>query len=47
MTPTELQSESGIPIFLKKRDLIDINDIESYLQQLKLRVSKSLNAGEG
>jgi len=26
MTPTELHSKSGIPIFLKKRDLIDIND---------------------
>lgn len=41
MTPAELQSKTGIPVFLKKRDLLDINEIELYFQQLKARVAAS------
>ena len=38
MTAGEFQSRPGIPVFLKKRDLIDLNDIDEYLTQLRKRV---------
>jgi TIR domain len=47
MTPTELQSKPGIPVFLKKRDLVDINEIELYFQQLKSRVATDSIDNEG
>ena len=37
ITPTELQNRPGIPVLLKKRDLIELNDIEVYLEQLAAR----------
>jgi len=40
ITPTELQSRPGIPVLLKKRDLLELNDIEVYLEQLKERVQR-------
>jgi len=40
MSATEFQSRPGVPIFLKKRDLLDINDIELYFQQLKARAGE-------
>jgi TIR domain-containing protein len=43
MTATEFQSRSGAPIFLKKRDLLDINNIELYFQQLKARTGEIVN----
>jgi hypothetical protein len=47
MTATELQAKSGIPVFLKKRDFLDINDIETYFQQLKSRMSNQYSTDEG
>ena len=41
ITPAELQSRSGIPILLKKRDLIELNDIDTYLNQLRLRIGSA------
>jgi len=41
LTPAEVQSRPGVPIFLKKRNLIELNDIESYLRQLRARVKRS------
>lgn len=38
ITATELQSRPGIPILLKKRDLLQLNQIEVYLDQLSGRV---------
>jgi hypothetical protein len=38
ITSSELQSRSGVPILLKKRDLIELNDIDTYLSQLRLRI---------
>lgn len=38
ITPAELQSKSNIPIFIKKRDLLLLNDIETYFEQLRARV---------
>ena len=39
LSAAELQSRESIPIFLKKRDLIDINDIDRYFVELATRVS--------
>lgn len=38
ITAAELQSRPGIPVLLKKRDLLELNDIEVYLNQLAVRV---------
>ena len=40
ITPTELQTRPGIPVLLKKRDLLQWNDIEVYLEQLQGRVQQ-------
>jgi hypothetical protein len=37
ITPGELQTRPGIPVLLKKRDLLELNDIETYLEQLRRR----------
>ena len=34
----EFQSKPNAPIFLKKRDMIYLNDIDQYFEQLRLRV---------
>lgn len=41
ITPAELQSRSGVPILLKKRDLIELNDIDTYLNQLRIRIDSA------
>jgi len=38
ITATELQTRPGIPVLLKKRDLLELNDIEIYLGQSGARV---------
>ncbi len=45
----ELQALPGVPVFLKKRDLLPLNDIDTYLAQLRLRAtakSSPRSAGE-
>ena len=37
ITAAELQTRPGIPVLLKKRDHLELNDIEIYLTQLKAR----------
>ena len=37
LSPTEFQSKPGVPVFLKKRDLIELNEIDTYLKELKQR----------
>lgn len=37
MTPSEFQSQPEVPLLLKKRDLVELNKIDTYLKQLKLR----------
>jgi TIR domain len=37
MTAADLQARPGMPIFLKRRDLIDINAIEQYFEELARR----------
>ena len=39
LSAAELQSRESIPIFLKKRDLIDINDVDRYFTELATRAS--------
>jgi len=38
LTPADLQSRPSIPVLLKKRDLISLNEVDKYLSQLKQRV---------
>jgi TIR domain len=40
MTPSEFQSKPGIPVFLKKRDMIDLNDVDEYFAGLRKRSKK-------
>jgi len=40
VSTTDFQIHPNVPIFLKKRDIISINDISQYFDQLKQRVSK-------
>lgn len=47
LTATELQSRPGIPVLLKKRDLLDLNEVNVYLQQLESRVRGSVPAEGG
>ncbi len=35
----ELQARPGVPVFLKKRDLLPLNDIDTYLAQLRSRAT--------
>lgn len=41
LTASNLQSMPGIPILLKKRDLLSLNEIDIYLRQLRARVRGS------
>jgi hypothetical protein len=38
LTPSELQTRPGVPVLLKKRDLLTLNEIDVYLGQLAGRV---------
>ena len=40
MTSTELQSRPGVPLFLKRRDMIDINELDGYFSELSARVKR-------
>lgn len=37
LTPTELQTRPGAPVFLKRRNLLPLNEIDTYLEQLAAR----------
>ncbi len=39
VTPGELQTRPGIPVLLKKQNLMQLNEIETYLRQLKRRAT--------
>jgi hypothetical protein len=40
LNQSELQSRPGVPVFLKKKNLLELNDVETYLKQLRLRVKR-------
>ena len=46
MSPTEFQAHPNAPVFLKKRDIININDIDQYFEQLERRIKESAVEGE-
>lgn len=37
LSVTDLQARPTFPVFLKKRDMIDINELDSYFEQLRSR----------
>lgn len=45
ISTNEFQSKP-MPIFLKKRDMIDLNDIDQYFEQLRLRVRAEASENE-
>lgn len=38
LSPKDFQAHSNAPVFLKKRDIIRLNDIDQYFSQLAVRV---------
>ena len=40
ITAGELQARAGIPILLKKRNLLELNEADTYFRQLKQRIHK-------
>lgn len=45
LTPKEFQAQPNAPVFLKKRDIVRLNDIDQYFNQLGARVSSGRNNG--
>ena len=39
LTASDLQSNPGVPVLLKRRDFVDLNEIDDYFEQLRGRVS--------
>lgn len=46
ISASELQTRPEVPIFLKQRDLIDLNNIDLYFAELKLRVERAQSEKE-
>ena len=46
LSPTEFQAHPNAPVFLKKRDIININDIDQYFEQLEKRIKENTVEGE-
>jgi hypothetical protein len=46
VTEIELQSNPAVPVFLKERNLIELNDLDRYLHQLKTRIEKDVEQQE-
>jgi hypothetical protein len=42
ITPGELQSRPSVPVFLKKRNLLDLNEVGTYLEELRRRVRREI-----
>jgi hypothetical protein len=43
VSTTDLQSRPEVPLLLKRRNMIDLNDISKYLMELKKRAMNSRN----
>ena len=41
LTAADFQANPNAPVFLKKRDIIRLNDVDKYLSELKLRVAEA------
>jgi hypothetical protein len=46
LTIADLQARPGVPILLKKRNLLPLNEIETYLDQLRARVQNASTSQE-
>ncbi|MBW7942018.1 MAG: toll/interleukin-1 receptor domain-containing protein [Candidatus Kuenenia stuttgartiensis] len=40
ITSSELQKRPGIPVFIKKRDIIELNEIDKFFLQLKNKIQE-------
>ena len=40
LTPESLNAQAGTPVLLKKRNLLDINELDRYFKELKTRIQK-------
>lgn len=38
LSATELQERPGVPVLLKRRNLVSLNDVDRYLEELRARV---------
>lgn len=47
LTASDLQERSSFPSFLKQRDMIGLNDIDSYLRELDRRARRAARASGG
>lgn len=45
VSPSELQERRGVPVLLKQRNLIPLNDIDKYLTELRSRVEAQMREG--
>jgi len=45
LTPAEFQGRPNTPVFLKKRDMLQLNQIDQYLDQLRGRVAEGRDNG--
>ena len=41
----DLQSNPSVPVFIKSRDFVELNDINNYFNQLRLRIEGSSRTG--
>ena len=46
IAPSELQERPGVPVLLKRRNLIPLNDVDHYLAELRDRVNGDAGGGE-
>lgn len=46
ITATDLQADASIPVILKRRNLISLNEVDEYLAELKERVALRSTQGE-
>jgi hypothetical protein len=42
LSATELQERPGVPVLLKRRNLVPLNDVDRYLEELQTRVQSDL-----
>jgi hypothetical protein len=45
LTISEFQTQPHVPIFLKQRDMINLNDIDQYFEQLRQRIRRERREG--
>ncbi len=46
LSPSEIAGQTGVPVFIKRRDLIELNQLDVYLGQLQKRITARRKKGE-